>query len=101
MASSVKTAARAVMKLSPPDNVAVALRPLKSGEVVMLDGVALTVSRHMAVGHKLAARAIAKGEIIVKYSCPIGTATTAIKPGEYVHTHNVESNYLPTYTLPK
>ena len=101
MASSEKTAARAVMKLSPPDNVAVALRPLKSGEVVMLDGVALTVSRHMAVGHKLAARAIAKGEIIVKYSCPIGTATTAIKPGEYVHTHNVESNYLPTYTLPK
>jgi flagella basal body P-ring formation protein FlgA len=101
MASSDKTAARAVMKLSPPDNVAVALRPLKAGEVVMLDGVALTISRHIAVGHKLAARAIAKGEVIVKYSCPIGTATTAIKPGEYVHTHNVESNYLPTYTLPK
>jgi hypothetical protein len=101
MASSEKTAARAVMKLSPPDNVAVALRPLKAGEVVMLDGVALTVSRHTAVGHKLAARAIAKGEVIVKYGCPIGTATTAIRPGEYVHTHNVESNYLPTYTLPK
>ena len=88
------------MKLSPPDNVAVALRPLKAGEVVTLDGVALTVSRNIAVGHKLAAQAIAKGEIIVKYSCPIGTATTAIKPGEYVHTHNVASNYLPTYTLP-
>ena len=101
MASSEKAAARAVMKLSPRDNIAVALRPLKAGEVVTLDGVALTVSRHIAVGHKLAARAIAKGEIIVKYSCPIGTATTAIKPGEYVHTHNVESNYLPTYTLPK
>ena len=25
----------------------------------------------------------------------------AIAAGEYVHTHNVESNYLPTYTLPK
>ena len=44
---------------------------------------------------------IAKGEIIVKYSCPIGTATAAIAPGDYVHTHNVESNYLPTYTLPE
>lgn len=100
MASSKGTPARAVMKLSPPDNVAVALRPLKAGEVVTLDGEALTVSRNIAVGHKLAAQAIAKGEIIVKYSCPIGTATTAIRPGEYVHTHNVESNYLPTYTLP-
>jgi len=53
------------------------------------------------VGHKLAARAIAKGEIIVKYSCPIGTAICRIAPGEYVHTHNVESNYLPTHTLPQ
>jgi len=52
------------MRLSPPDNVAVALRPLKSGESVLLDGVALTVSRNIAVGHKLAARAIAKGEIL-------------------------------------
>jgi len=89
------------MRLSPADNIAVALRPLKSGESVALDGVALTVSRNIAVGHKLAARAIAKGEIIVKYSCPIGTAICRIAPGEYVHTHNVESNYLPTYTLPK
>jgi hypothetical protein len=89
------------MKLSPPDNVAVALRQLKAGEVVMLDGVAITISRNIAVGHKLAARPIAKGEVIVKYSCPIGTATRAIAAGEYVHTHNVESNYLPTYTLPK
>jgi hypothetical protein len=101
MASSDPGGARAVMRLSPPDNVAVALRPLKAGETVMLDGVALRVSRHVAVGHKLAARAIAKGETILKYSCPIGVATRAIAPGEYVHTHNVQSSYLPTYTLPK
>jgi len=91
----------AVMKLSPQDNIAVALRPLKAGETVTLDGAALTIDRTIAVGHKLAARAIAAGEIILKYSCPIGTAIHAIAAGEYVHTHNVESNYLPTYTLPK
>ena len=89
------------MRLSPPDNVAVALRPLKAGESVLLDGIALTIGRNIAVGHKLAARAIAKGEIILKYSCPIGTAVAPIAAGDYVHTHNVESNYLPTYTLPK
>ena len=101
MASSKERAARAVMRLSPPDNVAVALRALKAGEVVVLDGVALTVGRNLAVGHKLAARSIRRGEIIVKYGCPIGTATAPIAPGEHVHTHNVESRYLPTYTLPK
>lgn len=89
------------MKLSPPDNVAVALRPLKAGDVVALDGLSVTITRNIAVGHKLAARAIAEGEVIVKYGCPIGTATRAIAAGEHVHTHNVESNYSPTYTLPK
>lgn len=89
------------MRLSPPDNVVVALRQLKAGETVTLDGVPLTIGNNVAVGHKLAARPIAKGEIIVKYGCPIGTATAPIAPGEPVHTHNVESSYLPTYTLPK
>jgi hypothetical protein len=101
MASSDDRAERAVMRLSPPDNVAVALRTLRPGETVTLDGAALTIPRSIAVGHKFAARAIAKGEVIVKYGCPIGTAIAEIGPGEYVHTHNVESNYLPTYTLPK
>src|SRR5262252_7050775 len=85
-------AARVVMRLSPSDNVAVALRALKSGETVMLDGAAITIRRNIAVGHKLAAQPIEKGEIVLKYNCPIGTAISRIAPGEYVHTHNVESN---------
>ena len=101
MASSDQRGARAVMRLSPGDNVAVALRPLKSGETVALDGTEIAIRRHIAVGHKFAARTIEKGEIILKYNCPIGTAISRIAPGEYVHTHNVESNYLPTYVLPK
>ena len=101
MADTDERTTRAVMRLSPRDNVAVALRPLKSGESVLLDGVALTISRNIAVGHKLAAQAIAKGEIILKYSCPIGKSICAIAPGEYVHTHNAESSYLPPRTLPE
>jgi altronate dehydratase small subunit len=92
---------RAAMKLAPQDNVAVALRALRAGETIACDGAALTVARDIALGHKLAARSIARGEAIVKYNCPIGSATCAIAPGEYVHTHNVASNYLPTYTLPE
>jgi SAF domain len=92
--------APAVMRLSPRDNIAVALRPLKAGESVLLDGVELTVERHTPVGRKLAAQSISAGDVILKYSCPIGTATRAIAPGEYIDKHNVEVNYLPTYTPP-
>ena len=89
------------MKLAPQDNVAVALRALRTGETVTCEGTACVVDRDIAVGHKLAARAIAPGETIVKYNCPIGVATQPIPAGACVHTHNVASSYLPTYTLPK
>ena len=89
------------MRLSPSDNVAVALRPLKAGETVTLEGVALTISRNIPVGQKLAARAIEKGENILKYGCPIGIAIAAIGPGEYLHAENVETRYLSTVALPK
>ena len=89
------------MRLSPPDNVAVALRSLKTGETVALDGVALVIHKNIPVGHKLAARAIAKGELIIKYGCPIGTATVDIAAGEQLHARNVETGYLPTFNLPR
>ena len=89
------------MRLSPPDNVAVALRSLKAGETVALDDGERIIPRPIPVGHKLAARAIAKGELIIKYGCPIGTATVDIDAGEQLHTRNVETGYLPTFNLPR
>jgi altronate dehydratase small subunit len=90
----------AVMKLAPQDNIAVALRALRAGETVAFDGALLVVERDTAVGHKVASIPIAAGDIILKYNCPIGIATRDIAAGAYVHTHNVKSGYLPTYTLP-
>lgn len=90
---------RAAMRMSPADNVAVALRPLRAKETVTLDGISITLRRNIATGQKFAARAIAKGEVVVKYSCPIGTATCAIEPGEPLHTHNLESSFLPMTAL--
>ena len=88
------------MKLAPQDNIAVALRPLRAGARATLDHVALTLGHDIGLGHKVAVQDIAAGETILKYNCPIGVATRAIAAGEYVHTHNVASSYLPTYTLP-
>ena len=43
-------------------------------------------------GHKYARCDIANGELIIKYGQPIGHATSDIKIGEHVHTHNVKTN---------
>lgn len=49
------------------------------------------------LGHKIAAQEIAEGEKIIKYGAPIGSATRPIAKGEHVHTHNVKSDYIPTF----
>ena len=53
-----------------------------------LDNVYINLSD----GHKYADRDIKKGEDIIKYGCSIGHATTDIKKGEHVHTHNLKTN---------
>jgi len=89
------------MRLSPPDNVAVALRTLKSGETVALEGHPIVIRKQIPVGHKLAARAIAMGERVIKYSCQIGTAKTDIAAGEALNAQNVDPSYGSTIELLK
>lgn len=86
------------LQLAPGDNVAVALAELPAGTSLEVAGVTLCLRDAVKVGHKFALRAIAPGERILKYSCPIGSATRAIAAGEYVHTHNVRSDYLANTT---
>ena len=50
------------------------------------------VDVNLADGHKYADRDIKAGENIIKYGCPIGHATSDIKKGEHVHSHNVKTN---------
>lgn len=42
-------------------------------------------------GHKYALSDIRKGETVVKYGFPIGTACANIKQGELVHSHNLKT----------
>ncbi len=48
----------------------------------------------LAMGHKLAARAIAPGETVFKYGFPIGVASAPIAAGAHVHTHNLRSAHI-------
>lgn len=42
-------------------------------------------------GHKYALCDITKGEPIIKYGFPIGTASENIKKGEHIHSHNLKT----------
>lgn len=81
---------RNVIVIHPKDNVAVAVREIKSGERIEDDGgIDLPAGSDIPASHKVAITEIPAGETVVKYGEPIGEAKQDIKPGEWVHTHNI------------
>jgi altronate hydrolase len=81
------------LKINVADNVAVALvDDLKKGEVITIDGQQITLCEDIARGHKFALRDITEGESVIKYGYPIGHATTLIKQGQWIHSHNIKTN---------
>lgn len=78
--------------LSPKDSVAVALTDLSKGQEFDTPQGHITLNEPIARAHKFALKALAPGDIITKYGFPIGHATHGIKPGEWVHVHNMASN---------
>lgn len=99
MANSDSTAAtdRRLLLLSSKDNVFVVASPIAAGESLRLEGAVARAAVEIPMGHKVARRAIAAKERIIKYGAPIGSATRAIAAGEHVHIQNMKSDYLPTF----
>jgi len=94
-----KTDGSGALLLAPHDNIAVATAELTAGSEREVGGHKIVLKDGVDVGHKFAVRRIASGSRIIKYGAPIGVAIRDIDAGEYVHTHNMASDYLPTYTL--
>jgi altronate dehydratase small subunit len=88
-----------LLLLDERDNVLVAIARIRTAETVAIAGSHVTLPADLPIGHKIARRAVATGEKIVKYGAPIGSATAPIAAGELVHVHNVKSDYTPTYHL--
>ena len=86
-----------LLLLHATDNVCAATRALSEGDSVRFQGRSLRVRTAIAVGHKIAIADIAVGQKVRKYGVVIGSATADIREGDHVHTHNLESDYLPTY----
>jgi len=80
----------AALRLKDDDNVAVCLRNLAAGAELEFAGLRIVARGPIPAGHKIALRAIAAGELILKYGQTIGRAALAIAAGEHVHVQNVE-----------
>ena len=86
-----------IVTVESEDNVATAIRDVSEGETVTVDvgddAVTIDVLEDISFGHKLALEDIPEGETVYKYGLSIGDASQDIRAGEWVHAHNVESNY--------
>ena len=76
------------IKINPKDNVAVALCDLPKGA----NCLGVTLLQDVTKGHKFALVDITKGQNVIKYGAPIGSATADIATGAHVHTHNMATN---------
>ena len=73
------------IRLSPEDNVVVAVDQIAAGAAV----AGVTARERVPRGHKMAIMAIREGEPIRKYGQTIGFASKTISPGDWVHEQNV------------
>ena len=87
---------RKVLVLNPADNIAIYLEDMPAGTVIDQDNLKLTITQKIPRGHKVASRAVTKGDGIIKYGERMGHATKDISIGEHVHTHNVLGERLST-----
>ena len=76
------------LRLNPADDVVIACRELEAGTNLLQEGV--VCRERIPAGHKVATRAVAKGEPVRRYNQIIGFATQPIEKGAHVHVHNLE-----------
>ena len=87
------------MKIHPEDNVLVVKNSISPGDEEKIWDIKIILNKALGPGHKIAAKDISKGEKVIKFGLPIGSATEDIPIGSHVHLHNLKSDYISTYTL--
>lgn len=87
------------MQIHESDNVLVVRNSISPGDVEHIGDRDITFEKELGFGHKVAAKNLNKGEKIIKFGVPIGSATEDIPIGAHIHLHNLKSDYISTYTL--
>jgi len=81
-------------QVNAEDNVATLLEDAGPESIAVLGlgpNATVEVLEPIKLGHKVCTRAVAHGDLIVKYGVPIGVATKEIPAGAWVHLHNCAS----------
>ena len=84
--------------LHPDDNVMICVAPIAAGDVLPIGGGTVPAREGITVGHKIARVPLSPGDKVIKYGAPIGSMTAAAATGEWVHMHNMKSDYIASHT---
>ncbi|WP_019831063.1 UxaA family hydrolase [Sphingomonas sp. PR090111-T3T-6A] len=84
--------------LHEDDNVLVVVSPIEAGDILTIGGGTVPAREGITVGHKVARHALKAGDKVIKYGAPIGSMTASAEPGEWVHMHNMKSDYIASHT---
>jgi altronate dehydratase len=78
--------------LNPKDNIGIIIESASVGdEINFSNGTSIKSLNDIKMPHKIALVDIDEGAMIIKYGEVIGYATAAVKQGEFVHVHNLDS----------
>ncbi len=53
--------------------------------------ITFKAASNIPIGHKLAIKALAKGDTVIKYGTDIGRVVAPIGVGEHAHVHNIKT----------
>jgi altronate hydrolase len=88
-----------LLRLHPDDDCLVAIRPIRAGETVLIEGSPVSLEVALPVGHKVAARPLRSGDPVRKCGAVIGRTSCEVGVGQYLHIHNLHSNYLAAHLV--
>lgn len=84
--------------LHPDDNVLICVRTIETGDILPASGGTIPAREGIAIGHKVARVPLKAGDKVVKYGAPIGSMTADAGTGDWVHMHNMKSDYISSHT---
>jgi len=83
--------------LHEDDNVLVVVAPIDAGDPLTIAGGTVPAREGITIGHKVARRALKTGERVIKYGAPIGSMVAEAQAGDWVHLHNMRSDYIAAH----
>ena len=84
-----------VLKLSPKDNVLVALADLRKGETIAFNGSTYTLATDVRAKHKFATEPLKPGDDVIMYGVLVGKAMKPIAQGEVITPRNMHHQAAP------